>query len=75
MKVKYQRLYRLSTMGILLASFCLGCAGLSRTIEDSQVTQKMREWQMALKQKLSFDDDESAAEDTAVVDKKASVSK
>jgi nucleoid-associated protein YgaU len=58
-------------MGILLVSFCLGCAGINQTIEDSQVTQKMKAWQAALKKKLSFDDDQSTAEDSAAVDKDA----
>jgi LysM repeat protein len=61
-------------MGILLVSFCLGCAGINQTIEDSQVTQKMKDWQAALKKKLSFDDDDSAAEDSAAVDKDAAAS-
>lgn len=54
MKVRYQRIYRLCVMGILLVSFCLGCAGLNQKIED---------WQAELEEKLSSDDD-STAEDS-----------
>jgi nucleoid-associated protein YgaU len=61
-------------MGILIVSFCLGCASINQTIEDSQVTQKMKDWQAALKKKLSFDDDDSATEDSAAVDKDAAAS-
>ena len=73
MKVRYQSIYRLSLMGILLVSFCLGCASINQKIEDSQVTQKMKGWQAALKEKLSFDDD-STAEDSAATDKSAAAS-
>jgi nucleoid-associated protein YgaU len=52
----------------------LGCASINQKIEDSQVTQKMKDWQTALKKKLSFDDDDSSAEDSAAVDKDAAAS-
>ena len=74
MKVRYQRIYRFSLIGILFVSFCLGCASINQKIEDSQVTQKMKDWQASLKKKLSFDDDHSTAEDSAAVDKDAAVS-
>ena len=61
-------------MGILLVSFCLGCASINQTIEDSQVTQKMKDWQAALKKKLSFGDDDSTVEDSAAVDKDVAAS-
>ena len=56
MKARYQRIYRLSVIGILLVGLCLGCAGINQKIEDAQVAQKMKDWQAALKNKLSFDD-------------------
>ena len=43
MKVRYQSIYRLSLIGILLVSLCLGCASINQKIEDSQVTQKMKD--------------------------------
>lgn len=71
MRVRYQRLYRFSVIGILLVSFCLGCAGLNQKLEDAKVTQKMKDWQVALKNKLSFDDAKSASHENDSVEKKA----
>lgn len=74
MKVRYQRLYRFSLIGILLVSFSVGCAGINQKIEDSQVTHKMKDWQAALKKKLSHGDDGSTAKDNAAGNKDAAAS-
>ena len=57
MKVNYQRIYRLGVMGILLVGFCLGCASINQKIED---------WQLELKEKLSSENDSTAEDSDAV---------
>jgi hypothetical protein len=41
----------------------MGCAGLDQKIADSKVTQKMKDWKVALQKKFSSDDEESQPQD------------
>ena len=63
MKASYLHLYRLSLLGILFIGLCLGCANLDQKIADSKFTQKMKDWQAALQEKFSEDDDQSSGKD------------
>lgn len=57
--------FRLSLMGILLIGFCVGCANLDQKIADSRLTQKMKDWQVALNEKFSKNDDHTADRNNA----------
>jgi hypothetical protein len=59
MKARYRN--NLSTLlaGLVLFCFSVGCASLDQKIADSKVTQKVKDWHMALKKKFSGDDEES----------------
>jgi hypothetical protein len=56
MKVKSLYVYRLFLTGVLFIGFCVGCANLDQKIKDSKLTQKMKDWQVALNEKFSKDD-------------------
>ena len=70
MKAKNLSIYRLGLIAILVIGLCAGCASLDQKVKDSGITQKMKSWQVALKNKLKIGDGDSESEDK---DKSASI--
>lgn len=63
MKANNPYTYRFSLIAILVICLCAGCASLDQTLKDSGVTQKVKDWQAALKKKLNIGDEDSASGD------------
>jgi hypothetical protein len=60
MKAKNLYLYRLVLIGIIFSVTFPGCANLDQKIKDSKFTQKMKDWQVKLNEKLSGGDDNTS---------------
>ncbi len=54
--------YRFSVIAILIIGLCAGCASLDQKIQDSAITQKMKDWQVALRKKFKIGDEYSESE-------------
>ena len=63
MKVKIICIYRFGLIAILLIGLCTGCANLDQKIQNSSMTQKMKDWQTALQKKFNVDEEDSASAD------------
>ena len=72
MKANNLYIYRIGVIAILIIGLCTGCASLDQKIKDSAMTQKMKDWQVALKKKFKIGDEDSDPENK---DKNASADK
>jgi hypothetical protein len=63
MKARFRNKHSTLLIGLVLFCFWTGCASLDQKIADSSITQKIKEWQMALKKKMFADDDQSPSPD------------
>jgi len=68
MKAKNLCIYRFSLIAILLIGFCAGCTGLDQKIQNSSMTQKMKNWQTSLQKKFNTDDKDSESADKEKLD-------
>ena len=60
MKVKGLYLSRSILIGIIFVGLLVGCANLDQQIKDSKLTQKMKDWQVALNERFSKDDEHAS---------------
>ena len=58
MKANSQFIYRFSLIAILVIGLCAGCASWDHKIQNSAMTQKMKEWQAALQKKFKIGDND-----------------
>ncbi len=65
MKAKNLYVCRLILIGTLFVGFCVGCANLDQRIKDSKLTQKMKDWQVALNEKFSKSDEHASDQKNA----------
>ena len=59
MKANKLYIYRIGLIAILILGLCAGCASLDQKIKDSAMTQKMKDWQAALKKKFKIGDEDA----------------
>lgn len=65
MKANNLYIYRFCVIAILIIGLCAGCASFNQKIQDSAMTQKMKDWHAALKKKLKIGDEDSESGDKA----------
>ncbi len=63
MKANYLFICRFGVIAILVMGLCAGCASWDQKIQDSAMTQKMKDWQTALKKKFKIGDEDSESGD------------
>ena len=63
MKANYLFICRFGVIAILVMGLCAGCASWDQKIQDSAMTQKMKDWQTALQKKFKIGDEDSESGD------------
>lgn len=63
MKANNLYTYRFCVIAILIICLGAGCASFNQKLQDSGVTQKMKDWNSALKKKLKIGDEDSGSAD------------